>query len=70
MESTRVSEPISEVSFVFVIVYKVVVEDGVPLFDEVGTQFFNPVGFGGDLVVMLRGRHRLVHSLVIIMSTQ
>jgi len=70
MESTRVSEPISEVSFVFVIVYKVVVQDGVPLFYEVGTQFFNPVGFGGDLVVMLRGRHRLVHSLVIIMSTQ
>ena len=70
MDSASVSEPVSEVSFVFVIVYKVVVQDGVPLFDELGTPAFEPVGFGGDLVVVLRGSNRFVHSLVIILSTQ
>lgn len=70
VESTRVSEPVGEVSFVFVIVSKVVVEGGVPLFNELVTQALQPVSLGGDLVVVLRGGHRLVHSLVIILSTQ
>ena len=70
MNSTRISQPVSEVSFVFVIVSKVVVEDGVPLFLELSRCTLNPVDFGGDLIVVLLWRHILVHSLVIIFSSQ